>query len=68
MYLGNISLLTSIDVVEIYKFIKINACKNNIYKYVLYINSGVLDKFIDYIYDKKKNLNKLKNYYQNVLL
>ena len=66
-YLGNIPSLTSTDVVEIYRFIRKNAEKNCIFKYILHIDSGVLDKFIDYIYEKKnskckcisKNANKL---------
>lgn len=53
-YLGNIPLLTSTNVVDIYKFINTNAKKNCIFKFVLHVNSGVLDKFIDYIYNKKK--------------
>ena len=53
-YLDNILLLTSNDVVEIYKFIMNNANKNCIYNYVLHIDSGVLSKFIDYIAKKKK--------------
>lgn len=53
-YLGDVPLLTSNNVAEIYKFIKKTAKKNCIFKYVLHIDSGVLDAFIDYIYDKKK--------------
>ena len=53
-YLGDIQLLTSNNVVEIYKFIKKNAKKKCIFKYVLYISSDVLNAFIDYIYDKKE--------------
>jgi hypothetical protein len=53
-YLGNIPLLTSTKVEEIYKFIKKNAKKHNIYKYVLHINSRVLSEFIDFIHDKRK--------------
>lgn len=53
-YLGNIPLFTSTNVELIYKFIKKNAIKNNIYKYVLHINSLVLSNFIDFIHDKKK--------------
>ena len=51
--LGNIQILTSVDVIEIYKFIKQNANKNFIFNYVLHINSGVLSDLIDYIYAKK---------------
>jgi len=57
-YLGNIPLLTTVNSEEIYKFIKITAKKKCIYKYVLHVNSGVLDNFIDFIYDKKKNSRK----------
>jgi len=52
-YLGNIPVLTSTNVREIYNFIKINYCKHCIYKYVLLIDSSVLNKFIDYIYVKR---------------
>ena len=48
-YLHNIPVLTSTDAKEIYKFIKKNALKKCILKYVLDINSNVLDKLIDYI-------------------
>ena len=51
-YLGNIQILTSVNAVEIYKFIKKNANQNCILHYVLHINSGVLSNFIDYIYNK----------------
>jgi hypothetical protein len=54
-YLGNIPLLTSSNIEEIYNFIKINMKINHIYKYVLHVNSRVLGEFIDYIYDKKQN-------------
>ena len=54
-YLGNIPLLTSSNIEEIYNFIKINMKINHIYKYILHINSGILSDFIDYIYDKKQN-------------
>ena len=54
-YLGNIPSLTSTDVVKIYKFIRKNAEKKLIFKYILHIDSGVLDKFIDYIYEKKNS-------------
>jgi hypothetical protein len=54
-YLGNIPLLTSTDVAQIYRFIKKNAEKKLIFKYILHIDSGVLDKFIDYIYEKKNS-------------
>jgi hypothetical protein len=53
-YLDNILLLTSNDVVAIYKFIMNNAKKNCIYNYVLHVDSGVLSNFIDYIAIKKK--------------
>jgi uncharacterized membrane protein (UPF0127 family) len=57
-YLGNIQILTSVNAVEIYKFIKKNANKNCILNYVLHVNSGVLSDFIDYIYNKKnKSIN-----------
>jgi hypothetical protein len=54
-YLGNIPLLTSSSIEEIYNFIKINMKINHIYKYILHINSRLLYEFIDYIYDKKQN-------------
>ena len=52
-YLGCIKLITSINILEIYKFIERNVRENCIYKYILHVNSGVLNNFIDYIYDKK---------------
>lgn len=60
-YLGNISILTTVDPEEIYKFIKRTVKKKCIYKYVLHINSGVLDNFIDFIYDKKNKSCKAKS-------
>jgi len=57
-YLSNIPSIISTNPVEIYKFIKSNANKNCICKYILHINSGVLSAFIDYIYEKKnKSIN-----------
>lgn len=57
-YLGNIQILTSVNSIEIYKFIKKNANKNCIFKYILHVDSKVLNDFIDYIYDKKnKSIN-----------
>ena len=56
-YLGNIPLLTSSNIEEIYNFIKMNMKINHIYKYVLHVNSRVLGEFIDYIYDKKHHFN-----------
>ena len=54
-YLGDIPLLTSRNVIEIYKFIKSNAKRNCIFKYVLHLDSGILDQFIDLIYTRKQN-------------
>lgn len=59
-YLGYIPLLNSADEIEIYKFIKRNFKKKNIRKFILHVSSGVLSKFIDYIYDKKTNSSKSK--------
>jgi len=57
-YLGNIPILTSVNPIEIYKFIKQNSNKNCIFKYILHVNSLVLNNFIDYIYNKKnKSIN-----------
>lgn len=53
LYLQNIPVLTSKDAKEIYKFIKKNAQKKCILKYVLDVNSGVLNQLIDYISLKK---------------
>lgn len=53
-YLGSIPMLTSENVTKIYKFIKRNAKINCIYKYVLHVDSFVLDSFIDFIYNEKK--------------
>jgi len=52
-YLNDIPSIISTNPVEIYKFIKSNANKKCIYKYILHINSGVLSALIDYIYEKK---------------
>ena len=54
-YLGDISLLTSSNIDEIYSFIRNNAKVNSIFKYVLHIDSGVLDQFIDFIHNRKQN-------------
>lgn len=58
-YMGNIQTLDSSNINIIYKFIIDNACKNGIYKYVLYINSKTLDEFIDYISTKKSKSCKI---------
>jgi hypothetical protein len=52
-YLSDILSITTTNPVEIYKFIKSNANKNCIFKYILHIDSGVLSSLIDYIYEKK---------------
>lgn len=52
-YLKRIPLITSFNILKIYHFIKRNVRKNGIYKYILHVDSGVLNNFIDYIYDKK---------------
>jgi len=67
-YLDNILLLTSNDVVAIYKFIMNNANKNCIYNYVLHVDSGVLSNFIDYIAKKRRNAFVLSYYWTNVYL
>ena len=54
-YLGDIPLLTSSNVSEIYKFIKKNAKRERIFKYILHIDSDVLDQFIDFIHIRKQN-------------
>ena len=63
-YLDDISILTSKNIKEIYKFIIRNALKKCIFKFILDIDSGVLDKLIDYISSKKelksKNVSILK--------
>lgn len=56
-YLGNIPICTTVNHVKIFNFIKQNANEKGIFKYILHINSDVLDKFIDYIY-KQKNKSK----------
>lgn len=52
-YLGDIHILTSNQPKDIYKFIIQNAKKKCIYKFVLNLDSFVLDQLIDYIYNKK---------------
>jgi hypothetical protein len=52
-YLKRIPLITSFNIFKIYHFIERNIRKNGIYKYILHVDSGVLNNFIDYIYDKK---------------
>lgn len=63
-YLDDISIITSKNIKEIYKFIIRNALKKCIFKFILDIDSGVLDKLIDYISSKKelksKNVSILK--------
>lgn len=57
-YLEDIPLLTSDNVEKIYAFILKHAQKKCIFNFVLDIDSGVLDKLIDYISLKKKNKSK----------
>jgi hypothetical protein len=57
-YLGLTPLYTSNDEKKIYNFIIKNAKKKCIFKFVLDVDSGVLDKFIDYISFKKKSKSK----------
>lgn len=54
IYLQDIPLLTSNNFKEVYAFIIKNAKKKYIFKFVLDINSGVLDNLINYISLKKK--------------
>jgi len=57
-YLEGIPLLTSDNVKEVYTFIIKNAKKKCIFKFVLDINSGLLNDLIDYISLKKKSKTK----------
>lgn len=57
-YLEGIPLLTSNNFKDVYAFIIKNAKKKCIFKFVLDIDSGVLDKLIDYISLKKKSKSK----------
>lgn len=66
-YLGEIPVLTSTDPAEIYKFIKKNVQSKCIYKYVIHVDSGVLDVFIDYIHDKKMNSKSVCNLLQKCI-
>ena len=54
-YLGNIPICTTVNHVKIFNFIKQNANEKGIFKYILHVNSDVLDKFIDYIYIQKRS-------------
>lgn len=56
-YFNNFQKLNSENVCEIYNFILKQNCINSITKFILHINSGVLDKLIDLIYCKKKSNN-----------
>ena len=67
-YFNNIPFLTSTNLDEIYKFIKKNFKKHRIYKYVLYVNSALLTKFIDYLYDKKKQSEKARKMLSKCIL
>jgi hypothetical protein len=57
-YLEGIPLLTSDNFKKVYAFIIKNAQKKCIFNFILDINSGVLDKLIDYISLKKKSNSK----------
>lgn len=54
-YLGNIPLCTTVNPNKIFNFIKQNANEKGIFKYILHVNSDVLNKFIDYIYIQKRS-------------
>lgn len=53
-YLDSTAILTSKSIKVIYKFITTNALKKCIFKFILDIDSNVLDKLIDYISCKKE--------------
>lgn len=55
-------LLTSADVDDIFDFIKNHVCKNNVFRFVLYINSKVLSDLIDYMDDKKQSSSKTRKW------
>lgn len=55
-------LLTSTDADEIFDFIKNHACKKNVFKFVLHIDSKVLTDLIDYMDDKKQNSSKTRKW------
>ena len=67
-YFNNIPFLTSTNLDEIYKFIKKNFKKHRIYKYVLYVNSALLTKFIDYLHDKKNQSKKARKMLSKCIL
>jgi hypothetical protein len=67
-YLGDIPILTSKDSKEIYKYIVLNAKKNNIYKFVLDLDSSVLDKLIDVIYEKKNKSFNIRTLFSKCIL
>ena len=48
-------LLTSNDEEEIFDFIKEHVSKNNVYNFLLHIDSGTLSKLLDYMVDKKQS-------------
>lgn len=55
-------LLNSTDVDEIFDFIKKHVCKNNVFKFVLHIDSKVLSDLIDYMDNKKQNSSKTRKW------
>jgi len=67
-YLGNIPILTTNDQKEIYKYIVSNAKKNNIYKFILDLDSTILDKLIDIIYNKKNKSFNIKTLFSKCIL
>ena len=55
-------LLTSNDDGEIFDFIKNHVCKNNVYNFLLHIDSGTLSKLLDYMDDKKQSSNRTRKW------
>lgn len=55
-------LLTSNDAYRIFNFIKNHVCKNNIFKFVLHIDSKVLTDLIDYVDNIKQNSPKTRKW------
>lgn len=53
-------LLTSNNENDIFEFIKEHASENKIYKFILHIDSGTLNKLIPLMYEKKMNSSKTR--------
>lgn len=55
-------LLTSNDAEEVFDFIKDHASKNNVFKFLLHIDSGTLSNLLDYMEEKKQSSSKTRKW------